>query len=396
MKEIVKNVEMIVGVWSVQMDDLRKDFPIFENGTIYFDNACMSLKPKPVIRKVLEYYEDYGSCGGRSSHSVSGKVDKEVENSRKLVRKFIGANKDEEIIFTKNATESINFLSKGWKFDKVLVSDREHNSNLLPWMKFNFNVLKSKEDFSFDLEKFQEEVKNVDFVSLVWTSNFDGYTLPVKEIVKIAHENNVKVHLDAAQAVPHREVNVKSLGVDFLSFSGHKMLGPTGTGVLFVKKELQDDLKPFILGGGTVSDSKYDSFNLEKSPMKFEAGLQNYAGIIGLGEAVKYLQKIGMENIEKHEIELREMVGTEGLEIVGYKGKTGIFNFNIPKMDPHEVAMILDSSKKIMVRSGAHCAHSWYNAHNLKGSVRASFYFYNTKEEVETFNEEVRKLLRFH
>ena len=252
--------------------------------------------------------------------------------------------------------------------------------------------MKSKDDFTFDLDKFSEVVKDYDLVSFVWISNFDGYELPVKEIIKIAHDNKAKVHLDAAQVAPHREINVRKLDVDFLTFSGHKMLGPTGTGVLFAKEKILEEMKPFLLGGETVQDSSYDSHVLESLPNRFEAGLQNYAGIIGLGEATKYLKKIGMDNIEKHEKKLVKEINKEGLKEIGFKGERGIFNFNIPKMDHHEVAGLLDNSKNIMVRSGMHCVHSWYNAHNIPGSVRASFYLYNTTEEIKILNEQLEKL----
>jgi cysteine desulfurase/selenocysteine lyase len=252
--------------------------------------------------------------------------------------------------------------------------------------------LKSNDDFTFNLDKFSEAAKNYDLISFVWTSNFDGYTLPVKEIIKIAHENKTKVHLDAAQSVPHKEINVKKLDADFITFSGHKMLGPTGTGVLYTKEKILEDMKTFLAGGETVIDSNYDSHVLEKLPHRFEAGLQNYAGIIGLGEAVKYLKKVGMSNIEDHEKKLVKEVDNSGLKEVGFKGERGVFNFNIPKMDYHEVASILDHSKNIMVRSGVHCAHSWYNTHKIKGSVRASFYLYNTLEEIKILNEELKKI----
>ena len=377
------------------MEQYRKDFPILEKVT-YLDSACMSLKPKQVIDKIKEYYEEYPGCGGRGVHSISKKVLEELNNTRRLVKKFINAGKEEEIIFTKNTTESINLVLNNPKIIKILISDREHNSNLLPCLRHQVIVVPSKKDYSFDLEKFQEYIKDVDFVSMVWTSNIDGYTLPVKEIVKIAHENDVLVHLDGAQEVPHKEVNVKKLGVDFLSFSGHKMLGPTGVGVLYGRIDLLKKLIPLVVGGGTVVDSTYKDYKFEEVPMRLESGLQNYSGIIGFSEAIKYLNKVGMKNIEEYEIKLKKLINKDGLEIIGYNGDRGIFNFNISEMDSHEVAVILDSSKKIMVRSGRHCCHSWYNKNNINGSARASLYFYNSKKDIEILNEEVRKLLRFN
>ncbi len=378
----------------MNIEKIRQDFPILQKGIIYFDNACMSLRPNQVINKITEYYKEYPACGGRSIHKLGSKVDREVLEARNSIKKLIGAKDNKQIVFTKNATEAINLVANSFKFENVLTTDREHNSNLIPWQKKNHEVLKSKEDFTFDLEAFQEKVKDFDLISFVHTSNLDGYTLPIKEIIKIVHENNAKVLIDAAQSVPHKEIDVKKLDADFVAFSGHKMLGPTGTGVLYAKEELLKEMKPFIKGGETVQDSTYEDHILEESPAKFEAGLQHYAGIIGLGEAARYLMKIGQDNIEEHEIKLKKAVNKEGLKEIGYKGDTGILNFQIPNLDAHEVASILSSSKNIMLRSGMHCVHSWYNANKLDSSARASFYFYNTQEEIETLNEELKKLIQ--
>ena len=335
----------------MNIEKIREDFPVLKKDVIYFDSACMSLKPRQVVDKINEYYNEYPSCAGRSVHKLGLRLDKELDEARKTVQKFIGAKKTSEVVFSKNTSESINLIANSFKFDKVLLTDREHNSNLLPWRKFKYGILKSKEDYTFDLEKFSEAVKNYDLISFAYTSNIDGYTLPIKEIIKIAHDNKAKVHLDAAQAVPHKEVNVRKLDADFLTFSGHKMLGPTGTGVMFAKEKILDEMKPFLIGGETVVDSNYDSYVLEKLPHRFEAGLQNYAGILGFGEAVKYLSKVGMSDIENHEKKLVSAVDTKVKE-VGFKGERGIFNFNVPGIYHHEVAGILDSSKNIMVRSG--------------------------------------------
>lgn len=375
----------------MNVEKIRDDFPVLKKDAIYFDSACMSLKPRQVVEKINEYYNEYPTCSGRSVHKLGLKLDKEMDDARKAIQKFISAKKPSEIIFSKNTTESINLLANSFRFDKVLLTDREHNSNLLPWRKFKYGILKSKEDFTFDLDRFSEIAKDYDLISFVYTSNIDGYTLPVKEIIKIAHDNKAKVHLDAAQAAPHKEINVKKLDVDFLTFSGHKMLGPTGTGALFAKEKILDEVKPFLIGGETVVDTNYDSYVLDKLPHRFEAGLQNYAGILGFGEAVRYLGKIGMGEIENHERKLVKAVDAK-VKKVGFDGERGVFNFNINGIDHHEVAGILDSSKNIMVRSGMHCAHSWYNAKQLKGSVRASFYLYNTLEEIKIFNEELEKI----
>tara|TARA_Y100000310_G_C20416805_1_gene684726 strand:- start:105 stop:797 length:693 start_codon:yes stop_codon:yes gene_type:complete len=229
----------------------------------------------------------------------------------------------------------------------------------------------------------------------------DGVTIPAKEIIKKAHEKGALVMLDAAQSAPHKEVDVRDLDVDFLSCSGHKMLGPTATGVLYGKKNLLENLKPLVVGGETVTDSTYDKHTLEDLPQRLEPGLQHYAGIIGLKAAVEYLKKVGLENIGKHEVELNKrisegLLNNEKVKLIGPENpelRGGIFSFNIEGMTPHSVALMLDTAYKILMRSGAHCVHSWFNKHDLPGSARASLYLYNSLEECDKFVESVKKLL---
>lgn len=394
----------------MKIERLREDFPILKEGIIYFDNACMSLKPRQVIEKMNEYYLKYPSCALRSHHRLSNKASEEYENARGKLRKFINAKKNEEIIFTKNTTESINLVSHTLNLNKgdvVLTTDKEHNSNNIPWQVLSKKgiikqVIDSKPDNTFDIEKFENMMnKNVKLVSVVHSSNLDGVENPIKEITKIAHDYNALVLIDAAQSIPHKPVDVNKLNVDFLAFSGHKMLGPTGTGVLYGKKELLEKLDLFITGGETVIESTFDTFEKENLPQRFEAGLQNYSGFIGLGEAVEYLNKLGLDNIKEHEKNLNKILTKElinTVDIIGPKDpelRGGIFSFNVPGLDPHNVAIILDQTKKIAVRSGAHCVHSWFNKHNMKGSVRASLYLYNTEEECKIFAEEVNRIAKY-
>jgi cysteine desulfurase/selenocysteine lyase len=397
------------------VNKIREDFPVLQreiNGKpiVYFDNACMTLRPIQVIEKINEYYREYPSCGERSLHKLGKKVDEEVEKSRKILRKFLNAKKIEEILFTKNTTEGINLLANSLnlqKGDVVLGTDKEHNSNLLPWQKLNrkgikYEVVKSNPDNTFNPETFENQMnRNVKLVAFVHTSNLDGVSIPAKEIVKISHDYNSLVLLDAAQSIPHKPVDVRKLDVDFLAFSGHKMLGPSGIGVLYGKKDLLEELRTFLVGGGTVIDSAYETAKFEELPLKFEAGLQNYAGIIGLGEAAKYLSRIGKENVEKHERKLNKRI-TDGLNqheqisIIGPKDpelRGSIISFNIEGIDSHEIAMMLDEMENMCVRSGAHCVHSWFNAHGLSGSVRASLYLYNTLEECDKFVETIEKVI---
>ncbi len=401
---------------------IREDFavlnkPIKGKPLIYFDNACMSLKPKQVVDKINEYYNDYPACGERGKHKLSQKVTEEVWNARKILQKFINATSEKDIIFTKNTTESLNIVAQSFGLnqgDVVLTTDKEHNSNLLPWQKMSklkgikHEVVISSPDNTFSMDDFEKRLREnkgkIKLVSMVHTSNMDGTTIPAKEIIKLSHDFGAKVMLDAAQSAPHKELDVRKLDVDFLAFSGHKMLGPAGTGVLYGKAELLEKLAPFVVGGGTVKDSTYESAEWEDVPEKFEPGLQDYAGILGFGAAAKYLMKIGLKNVEEHEYllnkelssRLLELPHIEFTELIGPKEpslRSGIFSFNIKNMDPHNVAVILDQSSNIAVRSGAHCVHSWFNAHNLKGSVRASTYLYNTVEEAKFFVEKIKEIV---
>ncbi len=388
----------------------RKDFPILQQNMIYFDNACMSLKPKQVLDAMYEYYTEYTACGGRSSHTLAKEVETQVAKTRHAVKSFIHAKKDEEIIFTRNTTEGINLVANSFglqKGDHVIISDKEHNSNLVPWLKLkkekgiSLTVVESNADNTFSLENFESAfTKNTKLISIVQTSNLDGVTNPIKEIATITHEHGAALLVDGAQSVPSAPANVQNLNVDFFSFSGHKMIGPTGTGVLYGKKERLQQLDLFIVGGETVIDSTYDSFVPEKIPNRFEAGLQDYAGIIGLGEACKYLEKVGMNNVKQQEYALNKIVTERLKEKVTFLGpedpkkRAGIFSFTAKGKDIHHISGILNSSKNIMIRSGAHCVHSWFNKHNMKGSARASMYFYNTEEEADIFCTEVEKILR--
>jgi cysteine desulfurase/selenocysteine lyase len=403
----------------MDVEKIRQDFKILQKKIkgkplIYFDNACMSLKPIQVIEAMNMYYSDYPACAGRSNHNLSNLVEEARRGARQTMQKFIGAKKSEEIIFTRNTTEGLNLVTRSLglgKGDIIMTTDREHNSNLLPAQMLQtrsgveHRIVLSDNENLFSLDNFQDMLnKDVKLVSFVYTSNLDGYTLPVKEIVKMAHDNKSLVLLDAAQAVPHHEINVNKLGVDFLAFSGHKMLGPTGTGILYVNHKHYDSniLKPFMVGGETVEWSTYEGHQFLKPPEKFEAGLQNYAGEIGMAAAAEYLKRIGMDDIEKHEKGLTTklhdaLCSLDGVRIIGvqhpeYRG--GITSFSVDGMGYHNVAMIMDKNHNIAVRSGQHCVHSWFQAHGIEGSVRASLYLYNTTEEVETLITALKDIIK--
>ncbi len=400
----------------MNINKIREDFPILNNPkkpVIYFDNACMTLRPKQVVEKMNQYYYEYPACAERSHHRLGKKATEEYNNSRVIVRKFINAKSDKEVIFTRNTTESINLVAKSFNFKKddvIITTDKEHNSNLLPWQvasrahSLRRERVSTKEGLDFThfeqlLRKAQGNHNKV-FVSMGHTSNMDGTSIPAKEVISMAHKYNALVMLDGAQAVPHQSIDVKKLDVDFLAFSGHKMLGPTGTGVLYGKEELLRKLTLYNVGGSTVEDSHYDGAEFADLPERFEAGLQDYAGFIGLGAAMEYLKK-HIDSIHEHELKLNKIV-TEGLknhvDILGpedYKLRSGIYSFNTKnKMDFHEVALMLDSYANIMIRSGRHCVHSWFNAHNIDGSARASFYLYNSEEEAKLFVEKLKEVVK--
>ncbi len=403
----------------MDINKIRLDFPALHkkwNGKypIYFDNACMSLKPGQVIDAMNEYYNEYPVCGGRSLYKMSKKVGERVTEVREKFGEFIGAQRDEEIIFTRNTTEGINLVASSLGFKKgdiVLTTDKEHNSNLVPWQVstrgIKHVIVHSNPDNTFNLADFEDLLNknsNVRLVSMAHTSNLDGYTIPAKEIIKIAHDHDALVMLDGAQSAPHMPVDVKALDVDFFAFSVHKMIGPTGMGVLYGKYHLLEEMAPFIVGGDTVSDTTFESARFLPPPEKFEAGLQNYAGIIGSGAAVDYLKGIGLSNIEQHEEKLNRIItdgikDLPGLKIIGPHDprlRGGIITFTIEFTkggDAHDVALVLDETENIAVRSGAFCVHSWFNYHKCEAAVRASLYLYNSEEEARKFIDVLGKTI---
>ncbi len=395
----------------------RNDFPLLKQTikgmpVVYFDNACQTLRPQSVIDAINSYYLESSACSGRSMHQLAVRVTHACDEARNTLAKFINAAKKEEIVFTRNTTEGINLVAHSLglkKGDVVLISDKEHNSNLIPWQQLvkkqgiSLQIVPTRSDNTFDMQAFEKLLEpHVKLVSFVYTSNLDGVTYPAAEIIKKAHANGSLVMLDAAQAIPHRKVDVKALGVDFLAFSGHKMLGPSGTGILYGKYKLLETLEPFMTGGDTVSISTYDSCTFLPPPEKFEAGLQDYAGIIGLGAAAQYLQKVGFDAIQKQEHALNAFITTAlqiipKLHIIGPADpalRGGIVSFYIDGIDSHQIALTLDRMANITLRSGQHCVHSWFGARGIAGSVRASLYFYNTLEESDLFIQNLEKVLK--
>jgi cysteine desulfurase/selenocysteine lyase len=385
---------------------IRDDFPIFsaDPKLIYFDNACMTLRSRQVIEAVTDYYTRYPACAGRSNHHLAVRVTEQVESAREKVKRFVGAKKPEEIIFTRNTTEGLNLVAQSLglvKGDVVVISGKEHNSNLVPWLRMKEHIgieLKVVKDNNW-AEAIQTGVK---LVSVVMTANLDGTSHPIEDITKLAHKSGALMMIDGAQSVPHTSVNLQKLDVDFMAFSAHKMCGPSGMGVLYGKKELLEQLHPFIVGGDTVAQTSYNHYTMLLVPEKFEAGLQDYAGIIGLGAAVDYLTDIGMDQIHNHELQLNEaltqvLVKHDRVKLLGSEKsdlRGGIASFVVEGADHHQVALMLDQMGSIAVRSGQHCVHSWFTANGIPGSIRASLYFYNTIDEVDRFSQIFDKVMR--
>ena len=399
----------------MNLSEVRKDFPLLnppagQKQVIYLDSACQSLRPRQVIDAVTNYYVRYSACSGRSMHQLAAAVTNQCDEARTQIARFIGAARKEEIVFTRNTTEGINLVANSLELhpgDVVLITGKEHNSNLIPWQMLvkkvgiRLQILPPQPDGTFDMAAYEKALATpVKLVSFGYSSNLDGVILPAEKIVKLAHSHGALVLLDAAQTAPHHKINVRALDVDFLAFSGHKLLGPSGTGVLYGKYKLLEALSPFLVGGDTVATSTYETCEFLPVPEKFEAGLQDYAGIIGLGEAVRYVQELGFDAIQKQELLLNRCLTDGTVDIPGFHLigpadpalRGGIFTFYVDGIDSHRIALMLDQMANICVRSGQHCVHSWFNEHQIKGSVRASVYFYNTQEEAELFVENLKKI----
>lgn len=394
----------------MDLKSVRRDFPLFQQDKppIYLDSACQSLRPRQVVEAMNEYYYDFPACGGRSVHRLATEVSIRLDQSREDLASFVGVKDAECIIFTKSATESMNAVAKGLllkKGDRVVTTDMEHNSNHVPWVLLakEKGIRRGYVPFSElengDLEPLKEELeKGVKLLSVVHTNNVDGSTIPLREMTELAHDHGALVMADGCQFAPHNPMDLAELDVDFYAWSMHKMLGPSGTGILYGKRELLEKVEPLVTGGGGVSLTTYESADILPIPERFEAGLQNYAGIIGSGAAVRYLRDIGMDDIAEHEHRLNAMA-TNGLKDVRNlsmlgpddpRRKSGIFSFNLKGMLPHDVAMILDEIASVLIRSGMHCVHPYFTSRGLEGCARASFYLYNTEEEVRTFIDSVK------
>lgn len=431
---------------------VRKDFPslqIKHDGRlpVYFDNACNTLVPRQVVEAFCEYYNEFPACGeGRSRHRfasevtdrIDGNPDRDMKGSRHMVKDFLNASSHKEIIFTLNSSHGINLVALGTQFkpgDVVLHTDKEHNSNLIPWLRLRKKgiimnqPIDSTPEGEIDLDMFEQQLKTrkVRLVSLGFTSNLTGYTVPAKEMIQLAHRYGALVLLDGAQAVPHQKIDVKDLDVDFLAFSMHKMCGPRGVGVLYGKSdylgkmtreedEAENVILPVMLGGDTVFDSNYDDYTLLQPPERFEVGLQDYAGQIATGAAVEYLQKVGMDTIKKQEEKLNSYLTGKLMERYGDLGwfhilgpkdplkRSGILSFEVKRPNANGIAEELSDKSNVMIRDGQFCVHSYLNKtfgvgwsgpqlpNEQRMMYRVSFYFYNTIEECDVFLETLQEI----
>lgn len=383
----------------------REDFPFFKEDIIYLDNGATSLKPKCVIDKMVDYYTFYPANAHRGDYDLSYKVDQEYENTRELVKDFIHAKSLEEIIFTSGTTESLNMIVNGFfeplleAGDEVLITTSEHASNILPWFKLSknkgilVNYIPLDSNYYLTMDNLKKSITpKTKVISIAGITNVIGDIRPIKEICKYAHEHNIFVVLDGAQMVPHMPVDVTDLDVDFLSFSAHKMCGPTGVGVLYGKLELLKHLEPTVLGGGmNESFDNPDEIYLKELPARLEAGTRNIAGVIGFGETIKYLEKIGMDNIHKYELDLRKylidkLMPLKHIDIINMESDSGIITFNVNGIFSQDVAYYLNKYN-ICVRAGNHCAKILKSSVGVTNTVRISLYFYNTYEEIDNLVE---------
>ena len=394
----------------MEKNEILKDFPLISSKEIvYLDNAATTQRPTCVLEEVEKYYKNYNANPHRGAYELSMEATEKYENARNKVAKFINAKNSEEIIFSKNATESLNVIAYSFglnnlkKGDEIVLSIMEHHSNLVPWQmvaKKTGAILKYmyiNDNYELSDEEIESKITDkTKIVGITHVSNVLGTVNDVNKITKIAHKKGAVVIVDASQSIPHMKIDVQAINTDFLVFSGHKMLAPLGIGVLYGKKELLDKMEPFIMGGDMIEYVYEDKTTFANLPNKFEAGTQNVGGAVGLARAIDYIEKIGYENIKKYEEELTEYA-IEKLQKLDFlqlyvtqnkQNRSGVISFNIKGVHPHDVASILDS-KGVCVRSGNHCAQPLMRYLKIDSTCRVSIYFYNTKEEIDKLVEAI-------
>lgn len=379
----------------------KNDFPMLQKDIVYFDNGATSLKPKCVMEKMDDYYYNYSSNAHRGDYKISLKASSEYEKVRDKVKNFINAEKSEEIVFTGGSTDSLNMIIYGYfkynlnKGDEVLITKAEHASNILPWFELskdigiNVKYIPLTENHMVTIENVINSItEKTKVISLAHITNVIGDMRPIKKIVEYAHSKGILVVVDGAQSVGHTKVDVQDLNVDFLSFSAHKMLGPTGVGVLYGKYDLLDKIKPIRYGGGmNVAFSDADNVVYKDLPYRLEAGTQNIAGVIGFGPAIDYINEVGIDNIEEScdslkEYIIKELKKIKHIKLYNENVEGAIVTFNVDKVFAQDTAIYLDKYN-ICVRSGSHCAKKLEDEFGIKNTCRISIYFYNTKEDAD-------------
>lgn len=396
----------------MNIEEIKKDFPIFENKNIaYLDSGATTQKPRYVLDKINEYYEKSNANPHRGAYSLSVEATELYEGARAKIANFINAKYPEEIIFSKNASESLNLVAYSYGLDnlsegdEVVLSIMEHHSNLVPWQmvtkktKSTLKYMYINKDFELSKEEIESKITDkTKIVAITQVSNVLGTINNVKEIIKYAHKKGAKVLVDASQSIPHMKVDVRDLDADFLAFSGHKMLAPFGIGVLYGKREILNKMNPFLMGGDMIEYVYEQNTTFAPLPNKFEAGTQNVEGVVGLSAAIDYIEKIGYEEIDKIEKEvvsyaIDELSKLDFLTIYmtpNRENHSSVISFNINGVHPHDVASILDS-ENVCVRSGNHCAQPLMRFLGIDSTCRASFYFYNTKEDVDRLVKALNK-----
>lgn len=400
------------------VEQIRKDFPIFDvkiNGkaNTFLDSGASAQKPCCVIDKIVEVYTKSYANVHRGAYLLSEEATAEYEEARRTIQKFINAASEKEIVFTRSATESINLVASTWgrkfltKIDEVVITEAEHHANLVPWqvlrdeIGFELKICKIKDDGSLDMEDFTRLLNgNTKLVAVSGMSNVLGTVFPIKEIIAAAHQVGARVLVDACQLAVHQKIDVQELDCDFLAFSGHKTYGPTGIGVLYGKYDILDSMPPYQYGGDMVNVVTYQATTFDEPPARFEAGTPAFVQAIGLGTALEYMMKLGMDNITAHENELtayalEKLAQIDGLIQVGTaKGKGGVFSFVIDGIHPQDLGFILDK-EGIAVRVGHHCAAPLVRRMGYESVVRASLGLYNTKEDIDVLYRALNKAKTF-
>jgi cysteine desulfurase/selenocysteine lyase len=396
----------------LDVNQIRNDFPIFrkkDGDLIYLDSASTSQKPESVIESVSSYYNSYAANIHRALYEIGEKATDRYESVREKVKRFINVPDSHVVIFTRSTTESINLIAYAWgtktlaKDDQILITEMEHHSNIVPWQLLSsrsnasLNYIPIKKDGTLELEELKKNISSkTKLVSVSHQSNVFGTINPINDIIDEAKKISAITVIDGAQAVPHMKIDIKELDCDFYAFSGHKMLGPTGVGVLVARKSILEGMDPFMGGGEMINTVKMDESTWNEVPWKFEAGTPNIAQVIGLGASIDYIENIGIDMIHQHEQELLHY----GLEILSQnenitlygkaKKRGGVIPFNVKNIHPHDLAKFLDTDG-ICIRAGHHCAQPIMNKLGVSATARASFYLYNTKEDIESLAESIKK-----